>query len=150
MMNSEFDNLFQSLKKMRLSGMAEELERQYLDPNSDLLDPEERISRLIRAEFELRHTKKLNRLVKSSNIRYPPGNDRSKYRRSEKKPGCGNDPQAGSMHMDPGKAESDHHRTYRCWKKLVCMRARNGSHAENAYSILFFNRVSFTEASFSC
>lgn len=71
MMNSEFDNLFQSLKKMRLSGMAEELERQYLDPNSDLLDPEERISRLIRAEFELRHTKKLNRLVKSSNIRYP-------------------------------------------------------------------------------
>lgn len=58
MMNSEFDNLFQSLKKMRLSGMAEELERQYLDPNSDLLDPEERISRLIRAEFELRHTKK--------------------------------------------------------------------------------------------
>lgn len=71
MRRDEYDILFHSLKQMRLSGMAEELERQFSDPNTDLMCGDERIIRLIRAEMELRHTKKLNRLVKKSNIRYP-------------------------------------------------------------------------------
>ena len=82
MRRDEYDILFHSLKQMRLSGMAEELERQFSDPNTDLMCGDERIIRLIRAEMELRHTKKLNRLVKKSNIRYPQASIDSTDRKS--------------------------------------------------------------------
>ena len=63
--------LCNKLKNMRFSGMAAELEKVFADPNSDLLAFNDKIQRIIDAEWNLRYTKKLNRFVKKASLKYP-------------------------------------------------------------------------------
>lgn len=59
------------LKSMRFSGMAQALEELFADPNADLLPFREKVCRLVEAEWELRYSKKLNRLIKRATLKYP-------------------------------------------------------------------------------
>ena len=59
------------LKTMRFSGMAAELEAVFADPNADLLSFNDKIQRIVEAEWNLRYTKKLNRFVKKATLKYP-------------------------------------------------------------------------------
>jgi len=59
------------LKTMRFSGMAAELEKVFSDPNTDLLPFDDKIKRIVDAEWDLRYTKKLNRFVKKAALKYP-------------------------------------------------------------------------------
>nr|WP_288830490.1 ATP-binding protein [uncultured Clostridium sp.] len=68
---SNHQELFDRLKSMRLSGMAEELERQISNPNTDLLPFHERIERVVNAEWDLRFNKKFNRFLKKASLKYP-------------------------------------------------------------------------------
>ncbi len=61
------DRLF----KLRLSHMAEELERQFLNPNAELDDFHSRIAAIINHEWEQRETKKFNRLKVKATLKYP-------------------------------------------------------------------------------
>ena len=63
--------LYQMLKTMRLSGMANELIDFYENPNHELMDTDAFIERLIVTEHDLRSSKKINKLIKQSYIRYP-------------------------------------------------------------------------------
>lgn len=65
------NSLCKRLKKLRLSGMASELEKQSNDPNIGVFTVEERLSRIIMAEEEIRFNNKLNRYLKSAGLRYP-------------------------------------------------------------------------------
>lgn len=67
----EFQEHYSMLKKMRFSGMAEELRRQYENPRIHLQSAEERIFSLIDAENEVRRSKKFERLIKKASLRYP-------------------------------------------------------------------------------
>ena len=72
--------LCQKLKEMRMSGMAAELERQAEAPNTDLIPAEERIEKLIEAEWDLRYQKKFSRYLKKASLRYPQADiDQSIY-----------------------------------------------------------------------
>jgi len=59
------------LKTMRFSGMATELEKVFSDPNADLISFDDKIKRIVDAEWDLRYTKKLNRFVKKATLKYP-------------------------------------------------------------------------------
>ena len=59
------------LKSMRFSGMAEALEEVFEDPNAELLPFREKIQRIVDAEWNLRYSKKLNRFIKKSTLKYP-------------------------------------------------------------------------------
>ena len=63
--------LCNKLKTMRFSGMAAELEAVFSDPNADLLSFNNKIQRIVEAEWNLRYTKKLNRFVKKATLKYP-------------------------------------------------------------------------------
>ena len=63
--------LCNKLKSMRFSGMAAELERVFADPNADLMPFNDKIQRVVDAEWDLRYTKKLNRFVKRATLKYP-------------------------------------------------------------------------------
>lgn len=66
-----YQELFLKLRLMKFSGMAEELERQSSEANSELLPFEQRIERLIDAEWQLRYNKKFSRFLKKATLRYP-------------------------------------------------------------------------------
>ncbi|MBR3350858.1 MAG: IS21-like element helper ATPase IstB [Erysipelotrichaceae bacterium] len=59
------------LKQMKLSGMAEAIERQSGNPNIDLVSFEERIADIINSEWDMRYTKKFNRYLRKAQLRYP-------------------------------------------------------------------------------
>ena len=63
--------LLDRLFKFRLSHMAEELERQFLNPNSELEDFHTRIAAIINYEWDQRQTKKFNRLKAKATLKYP-------------------------------------------------------------------------------
>ena len=63
--------LCNKLKTMRFSGMAAELEKVFSDPNADLIAFNDKIQRIIDAEWDLRYTKKLNRFIKKATLKYP-------------------------------------------------------------------------------
>ncbi len=63
--------LCNKLRSMRFSGMADALQELFEDPNSDLISFEEKIRKIIDAEWDLRYTKKLNRYVKKATLKYP-------------------------------------------------------------------------------
>ncbi len=63
--------LCHKLKSMRFSGMASELEEVFSDHNADLISFNDKIQRIIDAEWNLRYTKKLNRFVKKATLKYP-------------------------------------------------------------------------------
>ena len=73
--NSSLDRkenlLLDRLYKLRLSHMAEELERQFLNPNSGLEDFHSRISSIINYEWDQRQTKKFNTLKTKATLKYP-------------------------------------------------------------------------------
>lgn len=70
-LTAEENLLLDRLFKFKLSHMAEELERQFLDPNSDLEDFHTRITQLINYEWEQRQSTKFNRLLKKATLKYP-------------------------------------------------------------------------------
>ena len=53
---------------MRFSGMAAELEKVFSDPNADLIPFDDKIQRIVDAEWNLRYTKKLNRFIKNATL----------------------------------------------------------------------------------
>lgn len=60
--------------------MATELEKQAEGPNTDLIPAEERIEKLIEAEWDLRYQKKFSRYLKKASLRYPQADiDQSIY-----------------------------------------------------------------------
>lgn len=65
------EELCLKLRQMKLSGMAEELEKQISNPNIDLITFQERIVRVVNAEWDLRYSKKLKRYMKKAQLRYP-------------------------------------------------------------------------------
>lgn len=65
------ESLISSLKKLRLSGMIQELERQSKDPATDSLTVEERLEYMVMAEKNLRESRKFQKNLKLSNLRIP-------------------------------------------------------------------------------
>jgi DNA replication protein DnaC len=61
----------QKLKIMKLSGMAEAVEKQLQDPNADLLTFRERLYSIVEGEWSLRFDKKFNRFLKKASLKYP-------------------------------------------------------------------------------
>ena len=65
--NLMLDRLF----KFKLSHMAEELERQFLNPNSELEDFHTRIGSIINYEWDQRQATKFNKLKNKATLKYP-------------------------------------------------------------------------------
>lgn len=65
------NQLLDRLYKLRLSNMAEELERQFSNPNTNLEDFFTRISSIINYEWDQRQMKKFNSLLKKATLKYP-------------------------------------------------------------------------------
>jgi len=59
------------LRQMKLSGMAEALEGQLVNPNADLAGFDERFERIVNHEWELRFNKKFSRFLKKATLKYP-------------------------------------------------------------------------------
>ena len=70
-LNSDENLLLDKLFKLKLSHMAEELERQLLNPNSELESFINRISDIINYEWDQRQNTKFNRLLKKATLKYP-------------------------------------------------------------------------------
>ena len=70
-LTAEENLLLDRLFKLRLSHMAEALEKQFFNPNSNLDDFMTRVSDLINYEWDQRQTKKFNRLLKKATLKYP-------------------------------------------------------------------------------
>lgn len=69
--NYDYAALCNKLKTMRLSAMAETLEAQLADPNSNLRSFDDRIFEVINAEWDVRYSKKYNRFLKKATLKYP-------------------------------------------------------------------------------
>ena len=67
----EENTLLDRLYKLRLSGMAEALEKQFLNPNADLERFFERITDIINMEWDQRQSNKFNRLLRNATLKYP-------------------------------------------------------------------------------
>ena len=79
-LSSEENVLLDKLYKLRMSGMAEALEKQLLNPNAELEGFMPRISDIIGFEWEQRQTKKVNKLLKDATLKYPNADlDQSLY-----------------------------------------------------------------------
>ena len=70
-LNKEQNLLFERLRHMRLSGMADALKAQIENPNSDLTGFEARFESIVNHEWELRFNKKFSRFLKKATLRYP-------------------------------------------------------------------------------
>lgn len=70
-LSAEENLMLDRLYRFKVSNMAAELERQYLDPNSELEDFQTRISRIVNYEYDQRHQVKLKRLMKKATLKYP-------------------------------------------------------------------------------
>jgi len=78
--DESYRQLLQELRSMRLSGMAEALESQLQDANSNLKSFNERIFEIVNAEWEMRYSKKYNRFLKKASLKYPAADiDQSIY-----------------------------------------------------------------------
>ena len=79
-LSKEENILLDRLYKLRLSHMAEELERQFLNPNAALESFDTRITSIINYEWDQRQTKKFNRLKNKATLKYPDADfDQSLY-----------------------------------------------------------------------
>jgi len=79
-LSKEENILLDRLYKLRLSGMAEELEKQFKDPNTELESFLTRITSIINYEWDQRQTKKFNKLLKKATLKYPNADfDQSLY-----------------------------------------------------------------------
>ncbi len=70
-LSAEENLLLDRLFKLRMSGMAEALEHQFMNPNSGLENFETRLTDIINHEWELRQTKKFNKLLRQATLKYP-------------------------------------------------------------------------------
>ena len=70
-LTTEENVLLDRLYKLRMSGMAEILEKQLLDPNAELESFLDRITAIIGYEWDQRHAKKFNKLLKEATLKYP-------------------------------------------------------------------------------
>lgn len=66
-----FHELCEKLRSMKLSSMADTLEKQLANPNSGLQSFDERISEIICSEWDNRYNKKFNRFLKKATLKYP-------------------------------------------------------------------------------
>ena len=69
--NTNYQDLCNKLRSMKMSGMADALEKQLNDPNNDLRSFDDRVSEIITAEWDLRYNKKFNRFLKKATLKYP-------------------------------------------------------------------------------
>ena len=69
-LSKEQNLIMDILYDLRLSGMAEALEQQLLNPNSRLDSFEDRFSDIVNFEWSQRETKKFNRLLKQATLKY--------------------------------------------------------------------------------
>ena len=74
-----YQDLYDKLKSMRFSGMAEELRLQQADPNQDAYDFIDRLSKPVNAEWDLRYNKKFMRILRQSHIITEASFDESLY-----------------------------------------------------------------------
>ena len=65
-----FHELCEKLRSMKLSGMADTLEKQLANPNRGLQSFDERISEIICSEWDTRYNKKFNRFLKKATLKY--------------------------------------------------------------------------------
>ena len=63
--------LLDKLFKLRLSHMSEALEKQFLNPNSELEGFMTRVADIINYEWDQRQTTKFNKLLKKATLKYP-------------------------------------------------------------------------------
>ena len=70
-LTNEQNLLCDRLRQMKLSGMADELERQFTAPNTELQSFDDRIETIVNHEWELRFNKKLARFMKKATLKYP-------------------------------------------------------------------------------
>lgn len=63
--------LLDKLYELKMSGMAEVLEKQFMDPNADLEKFELRIAEVINGEYDARQTRKFNKLKRKATLKYP-------------------------------------------------------------------------------
>lgn len=70
-LTAEENLLLDHLFKIKASHMAAELERQFLDPNSELEDFHTRITQIINYEWDQRQAAKFNKLLKRATLKYP-------------------------------------------------------------------------------
>lgn len=70
-LTKEENLLLDHLFKFKATNMAVELERQFLDPNSELEDFHTRMSRIINYEWDQRQTAKFNKLLKKATLKFP-------------------------------------------------------------------------------
>lgn len=64
-------DLYEKLKSMKFSGMAEELRLQLENPNSDLESFQDRFEKLVTAEWNRRYNKKFERYLKKAKLNIP-------------------------------------------------------------------------------
>ncbi len=70
-LSKEENILLNRLYQFKLSNMTSELERQFLNPNSELEDFHTRIADLINYEWDQRQTKKIKKLITKATLKYP-------------------------------------------------------------------------------
>ena len=70
-LSKEENLILDRVYKLKLSHMAEALEKQFLNPNSDLEDFTTRLSDAVCYEWDQRQTAKFNRLLRKASMKYP-------------------------------------------------------------------------------
>lgn len=70
-LTAEENILLDRLYKFKVSQMAEALEKQFLNPNSELDNFHTRITAIINYEWESRHQTKMNKLLNKATLKYP-------------------------------------------------------------------------------
>ena len=70
-LSAEENVLLDRLFKLKLSHMAEALEKQFLNPNCDLESFSDRITDIINYEWDQRQTTKFNKLLRKATLKYP-------------------------------------------------------------------------------
>lgn len=70
-LSMEENHILDMTYKLKLSHMAEALEKHFLDPNSDLEDFTTRFTNAIDYEWEQRQNTKFNRLARKATLKYP-------------------------------------------------------------------------------
>lgn len=79
-LSKEENILLDRLYTFKTSQMAEALEKQFLDPNSELDDFHTRITKIINYEWEQRYQTKLGKLITKATLKYPTADfDESLY-----------------------------------------------------------------------
>lgn len=69
-LNTEEAIMFERLRSLKMSAMAEKFANQMQDPNADLVPFFERFSEIVNHEWETRYNKKFTKLLKGANLRY--------------------------------------------------------------------------------